>query len=64
MVEEDDNKVRISAEAPFSKRYLKYLTRKYLKKIEIKDYVHIIASNSNRSAYELRYYKVPDAEEW
>ena len=57
------SRVKITAEAPFSKRYIKYLTRKYLKKIEIKDYVHISASNTSRVTYDLKYYKVPDAEE-
>ena len=54
--------VLVQAEAPFSKRYLKYLTKKYLRRIEIRDYIHVIASNNNRSAYELRYFKVPGDE--
>ena len=63
-VVDEGQRVRVTAEAPFSKRYLKYLTKKYLKRIEIKDYVHVIASNQRekRNAYELRYYKVPDEE--
>ncbi len=60
--EEDSHKVKVTAEAPFSKRYLKYLTKKYLRRIEIRDYVRVIASNADRAAYELRYFKVPGEE--
>lgn len=42
---------------PFSKWYLKYLRR-----IEIRDFIHVITSNSNRAVYELSYYKVPENE--
>lgn len=34
-------------------RYLKYLTKKYLKKNQLRDYVRVVASN--KSGYELRY---------
>merc|ERR1711990_1237700 len=36
-------KIFITAELPFSKRYLKYLTKKYLKKQQLRDYVHVVA---------------------
>ena len=32
------NKVNVNAEMPFSKRYLKYLSKKYLKKQQLRDY--------------------------
>lgn len=59
----DKTKIVVSAEAPFSKRYLKYLTKKYLKKQQLRDFLHVIASS--KTAYELRYFKVTggDAEE-
>lgn len=37
-----------------SKRYLKYLTKKYLKKHNVRDWLRVIASNKDRSVYELR----------
>ena len=54
-------KILISAEAPFSKRYLKYLTKKYLKKENLRDYLRVVALSKN--AYELRYFKVDQAGE-
>lgn len=60
----DKTKIVVNAELPFSKRYLKYLTKKYLKKQQLRDFLHVIASS--KGAYELRYFKVSgggDAEE-
>jgi len=62
-VEGSGKTVTVTALAPFSKRYLKYLTKKYLRRIDIRDYVHVIASNNNRAAYKLCYFKIP-GEEW
>eukprot|EP00981_Chlorochromonas_danica_P014225 scaffold7567_cov167-Ochromonas_danica.AAC.5 len=63
VVSRDKTKVQVAAELPFSKRYLKYLTKKYLKKQELRDFLHVIATS--KSNYELRYFKVSggDAEE-
>ncbi|GMH47941.1 hypothetical protein TrVE_jg9869 [Triparma verrucosa] len=47
-----------------SKRYIKYLTKKYLKKQQLKDYLRVIMSGKN--SYEMVYYKYSqndDAEE-
>ncbi|CAM9132884.1 unnamed protein product [Choristocarpus tenellus] len=49
-------RLTITAQAPFSKRYLKYLTKKYLKKQQLRDYMHVIASN--KTTYELRYFAI------
>jgi len=59
----DKAKVLVSADTAFSKRYLKYLSKKYLKKQQLRDWLHVIASSKN--AYELRYYNIheQDAEE-
>lgn len=58
-----EGKINVTAEAPFSKRYLKYLTKKYLKKNNIRDYLHVIATN--KSTYQLKYFNIQgdDAEE-
>jgi large subunit ribosomal protein L22e len=62
-VNADTQKIKVSAEPPFSKRYLKYLTKKYLKKNNIRDYLHVIAST--RTSYQLKYFNIQgdDAEE-
>merc|ERR1711935_843237 len=59
----DKAKVNVSADTPLSKRYLKYLSKKYLKKQQLRDWLHVIASS--KTAYELRYYNIheQDAEE-
>eukprot|EP00962_Isochrysis_galbana_P041113 scaffold15007_cov129-Isochrysis_galbana.AAC.2 len=51
-------KVVVSAETDFSKRYLKYLSKKYLKKQQLRDWLHVIANKSD--SYELRYYNIHD----
>lgn len=56
----DKSKISVNAEAPFSKRYLKYLSKKYLKREKLRDFLHVIAPN--KSTYELRYFNVNSAE--
>jgi large subunit ribosomal protein L22e len=60
-IKRDKAKIHISAQAPFSKRYLKYLTKKFLKKQQLRDWLHVIAANKN--TYELRYFNIHDQEE-
>merc|ERR1711977_746998 len=56
----EKSKIFVTAELPFSKRCLKYLTKKYLKKLQLRDYVHVVASS--KGMYELRYFNIPDNE--
>ena len=50
-------KIVVSTDAAkFSKRYLKYLTKKYLKKQQLRDYLRVIASN--KQTFDLRYFNV------
>ena len=51
----DKSKIIITAELPFSKRYLKYLAKKYLKKQQLRDFIQVIATS--KGAYELKYFK-------
>ena len=60
-IKRDGHKLNVTAEAPFSKRYLKYLTKKYLKKTNIRDWLHVISSGPN--VYELRYFNINNDEE-
>jgi len=55
-VSRDKAKITVQAELPFSKRYLKYLTKKYLKKQKLRDIMRVIAPN--RYNYELRYFNI------
>ena len=52
----EKTKIVVAAELPFAKRYLKYLTKKYLKKQQLRDYLHVIATN--KSTYEMRYFSI------
>lgn len=49
------------AELGFSKRQLKYLSKRYLKKQQLKDYMRVVASSKN--SYEMRYYKIDGGDE-
>merc|ERR1711908_208142 len=59
-VSRDKAKLVVTAETAFSKRYLKYLSKKYLKKQQLRDWLHVIASN--KQSYELRYYNIHDQD--
>jgi len=59
-VTSDKSSVVVTAEPPFSKRYLKYLTKKYLKKNHIRDYLHVVAKD--KSTYQIRYFNIQGEE--
>ncbi|GLT32507.1 hypothetical protein SLA2020_071710 [Shorea laevis] len=58
----DKSKVTVSSDSEFSKRYLKYLTKKYLKKHNVRDWLRVIAANKDASVYELRYFNIAENE--
>ena len=41
------------------------MTKKYLKKQQLRDYLHVVANNTNKNTYELKYFKInaDEAEE-
>ena len=51
--------VTVAADTQF-RSYLKYLAKKYLKKQQLRDWLHVIASSKN--SYELRYYNIHDQD--
>ncbi|OQR68794.1 ribosomal protein L22-like [Tropilaelaps mercedesae] len=55
------SKIIIEAHIPFSKRYLKYLTKKYLKKNNLRDWLRVVSSS--KDAFELRYYQISNEDE-
>jgi hypothetical protein len=61
-VSHDKSKVTVTSEAHMSKRYVKYLTKKFLKKHNVRDWLRVIASNKDRSVYELRYFNIAENE--
>ena len=42
---------------------MKYLTKKYLKKHNVRDWLRVIASSKDRNVYELRYFNIADDAE-
>ncbi|GAN09757.1 60S ribosomal protein L22 [Mucor ambiguus] len=56
-----DNKITVVANIAFSKRYLKYLTKKFLKKNQIRDWLRVIATD--KQTFELRYFNIANDEE-
>jgi large subunit ribosomal protein L22e len=60
-VTREKNRINVVAEMPFSKRYLKYLTKKYLKKQQLRDFLHVVAPN--KMGYELRYFNINAEDE-
>ncbi|RJE18065.1 60S ribosomal protein L22 [Aspergillus sclerotialis] len=55
-----DGKVEVVAHIPFSGRYLKYLTKKFLKKQQLRDWLRVVSTS--RGVYELRFYNVVNDE--
>merc|ERR1712121_502398 len=59
-MERQKTKISLTSDIPFSKRYLKYLTKKYLKKSNLRDWLRVVASA--KDAYELRYFQINNEE--
>lgn len=53
--------IAIKSTVHFSKRYLKYLTKKYLKKSQVRDWIRVVASG--KDTYQLRYLYINKDEE-
>ena len=56
-----DKRLVITSYIGFSKRYFKYLTKRFLKKKMLRDWLRVVSVSKNR--YELRYYNIQDEEE-
>ncbi|KAK7463717.1 60S ribosomal protein L22 [Stygiomarasmius scandens] len=58
---DSNNKITVTSNIPFSKRYLKYLTKKFLKKNTLRDWIRVVATA--KDTYELRFYNIDAGEE-
>ncbi|EGO00836.1 hypothetical protein SERLA73DRAFT_178790 [Serpula lacrymans var. lacrymans S7.3] len=54
-----NTKITVTSNIPFSKRYLKYLTKKFLKKNSLRDWIRVVASE--KDTYQLRFYNIAGA---
>ncbi|XP_045138383.1 60S ribosomal protein L22-like isoform X1 [Portunus trituberculatus] len=62
-LERNKHKITLNADIPFSKRYLKYLTKKYLKKNNLRDWLRVVAPPTAKDMYELRYFQINNEED-
>lgn len=51
----------VLARDPFQKRYLKYLTKRFLKKNALRDWIRVISNGKH--GYRLVYYKIEQEDE-
>ncbi|KAF2597592.1 hypothetical protein F2Q68_00012159 [Brassica cretica] len=58
----DKSKITVTSDGQFFNIYLKYLTKKYLKKHNVRDWLRVIAANKDRNLYELRYFNIAENE--
>ena len=49
------------AELEFSKRQLKFLCKRYLKKQQLKDFLRVVAAS--KMSYEMRYYNITGGDD-
>ena len=59
-VTKDKDTLIVETKIAFSKRYLKYLTKKYLKQQELREYLRVVATSKNQ--YELKFFTVNNDE--
>jgi len=57
----DQTKLTIHSHVHVSKKYVKYLTKKYLKKQQLRDWLRVVAESKN--SYKLKYFNIHDQEE-
>jgi large subunit ribosomal protein L22e len=59
----DRTKLTITApsDLKFPKRQLKYLSKRYLKKQQLRDYLRVVAAS--KMTYELRYFSISAADD-
>jgi len=53
---EGDGKLVVESKIPLSKRYLKYLTKKFLRKNSMRDWLRVVATK--KDTFTLRYFNV------
>lgn len=57
----EKTKVSVAASIPISKRYLKYLVKKFLKKNKYRDYLKVVSSDKN--TYQIKPYNIEEDAE-
>merc|ERR1739848_422167 len=60
-VENSAKKLTVTSDVPFSKRYLKYLTKRYLKKNNLREWLRVVAED--KPSYTLKYFNINQDDE-
>ncbi|KAA0185868.1 hypothetical protein HAZT_HAZT002319 [Hyalella azteca] len=55
---EEAHTISVESTIPITKKYVKYLTQKYLCKHHMRDWVRVLSTGHNSSTYVLKYYKI------
>ncbi|KAI9778914.1 MAG: 60S ribosomal protein L22 [Peltula sp. TS41687] len=58
--QQGEGKIQVIAHQQFSGRYLKYLTKKFLKKQQLRDWLRVVSTS--KGVYELRFFNVVNDE--
>ena len=53
VISKDKARVTVQAELPFSKGYLKYLSKKYLKREDLRNFLRVVATT--KAGYDFKY---------
>jgi large subunit ribosomal protein L22e len=63
VITKDRTKITVASPSDlgFSKRQLKYLSKRFLKKHQLRDYLRIVAASKN--SYEMRYFAISGGDE-
>ncbi|PVU97823.1 hypothetical protein BB561_000232 [Smittium simulii] len=56
IITRNKNTLKITSKVDMSKRYMKYLTKKFLKKNQLRDWIRVVADN--KGSYQLKYYNI------
>jgi len=56
VIRDSQSKITVTSSVPFSKRYLKYLTKKFLKKNSLRDWIRVVATSKDN--YQLRFFNI------
>ncbi|CBH16102.1 60S ribosomal protein L22 [Trypanosoma equiperdum] len=56
-----ENILSITTTMAYRKKYFKYLTKKFLKKKDLRDWIRILAKG--KDTYQLKYFNIQDQEE-
>merc|ERR1711923_415013 len=61
VISSSKTKINVNADIDFSKRYLKYLSKKYLKANNLRDWLRVVADS--KSSYQLKYFNINQDDE-